>query len=555
MDNLLVIPTKIKIPHLRKDVIVRASIFHKLDQALEGRTAIALISAPVGYGKTSLVTSWLRHTKKDAAWLSLDIDDDNLPRLILYIISALQTVRPEIGLKALEILNASGWDAVQPDAVLSSLIQDISQLASPVLLVLDDVHFLASPEAQIFIANLIEYSHHYLQCFITTRNDPALLPLAKWRARSMLMEIRGDDLRFTLDEATQFLRRVMRLDLSSEQINLFLQRTEGWVAGLQLAALSVKNIDVVFTIDGAQRDITDYLISEVFNQLPASKREFLLQTSVVNRMSSSLCNAITQREDSQSMLEAIETENLFIVALDEKREWFRYHHLFKDFLRSRLLNDYSETSVKKFNGHASHWLAQNGYLTDAIDHALIALDYEYAACLIAPQSQRWMEHGEISAILKYLNELPHELTWNQWDLTLWYGWAYAVRGELASAELWTNRLEELISPQIERAAQIGKEAIPQNLQDAYAQVLAIRSVIARVNKDFASAIAFGEQALQIVPEGNQNLQATISTLLSSAVLEAGDFDEAESLLHSTRQRFSHSGSSFITFTWRWCMKG
>jgi LuxR family maltose regulon positive regulatory protein len=323
------------------------------------------------------------------------------------------------------------------------------------LLVLDDFHFLASPEAQIFIANLIEYTQPYLQCFITTRNDSALLPLAKWRARGMLMEIRGNDLRFTSDEATQFLRRVMRLDLSSEQINVLLQRTEGWVVGLQLAALSVRNKEFIFTIDGAQRDITDYLMSEVFNQLPASKREFLLQTSVVNRMSSSLCNAITQREDSQSMLEAIETDNLFIVALDENREWFRYHHLFKEFLRKRLLSDYSETSVKKMNGHASHWLAQNGYITDALDHALAAKDFEYAACLMGPQSQRWMEHGEVSAILIYLNELPHEKTWNRWDLTLWYGWAYAVRGELTSAERWTNRLEELISPQIERAAQNG----------------------------------------------------------------------------------------------------
>ena len=328
MDNLLVIPTKIQIPHLRKDVIVRASMFNKLNEVLGGGTAITLISAPAGYGKTSLMASWLRHTNKDAAWLSLDADDDNLPRLILYIISALRTVQPKIGHKALETLDASGWDAVQPDAILSSLIQDLSQLVNPVLLVLDDFHFLASPESQRFITNLIEYTHPYLQCFITTRNEPALLPLVKWRARSMLMEIRGNDLRFTLDEATQFLRRVMRFDLSSEQINVFLQRTEGWVAGLQLAALSVKNKDVVFTIDGAQRDITDYLMSEVFNQLPASKREFLLQTSVVNRMSSSLCNAITQRGDSQSMLEAIETDNLFIVALDEKREWFRYHHLF-----------------------------------------------------------------------------------------------------------------------------------------------------------------------------------------------------------------------------------
>src|SRR6185503_5472656 len=270
-------------------------------------------------------------------------------------------------------------------------------------------------------------------------------------------------------------------------------------------------------------------------------REFLYRTSLLDRFNASLCDAITGGTKSQTLLEALEADNLFMLPLDDARECFRYHELFAEFLRKHLLAEYSEDVVKELHQRASHWFASNGDVLSAIEHALAAKDYEYAACLIAPQSQQWMRRGEVSTILKYLNQLPRDLAWSQWEMCLWYGWAFAVRGELNPAVEWTNRLEALITPLIQDATLKENGPVSSELQNAYAQVLAIRSIIARQNKDFVSAIELSEQALRLVRDENRNLQTIISALLSSAVLEAGHFDQAESLLYSTRQTAYRTG--------------
>jgi len=548
MNSFPVIPTKIQPPYQRRKVILRRSAFDKLTDGLNRDPALTLISAPAGYGKTTLAVSWLQNTKKDAAWLSLDNEDYDLHRLALYVISALQKVRPEIGHDALGIMSKAQLDDLRPDTILSSLIQDLSRVKKPILLVLDDFHFIASSEVQIFIASLIEYAHPYLHCLITTRSDPGLLPLAKWRARNELTEIRAADLKFSLEETKQFLRQVLQLDTSDEQINLLYEQTEGWVTGLQLAGLAARNKNEVLPLNGGQRDLADYLLAEVFDQLSRPRQEFLVRSAIVSRMNSSLCNFITQREDSQSVLEAVENGNLFVIALDEKREWFRYHHLFADFLHKRLRVEYSETEIQGLNMRASQWLAQHGYMTEAIDHALSAADYENAACLIEPQSQRWIEHGETRTILSYLDRLPPELTWHRWSLALWYAWAYAIKGNIESAEIWVNRLESLITPIIAEASHREDQPLAESMQNAYAQVMAIRSVIARHRKDFIHAIALGEQALQLMPEENLNLRTIISALHSSVILAAGDFDQAESLLQSARVMARQTKNPYITFT-------
>lgn len=402
----------------------------------------------------------------------------------------------------------------------------------------------------IFVEMMIKHLHLQLQVLITTRKDPPLA-LARWRVRDQLMEIRTLDLQFTLQETTEFLQRVMRLELSKQDIQLLETRTEGWVAGLQLVALSVRNHRSHlsdWTLEGSHRDIADYLMSEVVGQLSEERREFLYQTSLLDRLNAALCDAITGGNKSQTLLEALETDNLFILTLDDAREWFRYHQLFAEFLRKRLLVEYSEDVVKGLHQRASHWFTSNGDMLSAIDHAFAAKDYEYAACLIGPQSQHWMRRGEISTMLKYLNQLPWDLVWSQWEMCLWYGWAFAVRGELNPAVEWTNRLEALITPLIQDVTLKENGPVSSELQNAYAQVLAIRSIIARQNKDFVSAIELSEQALRLIPEGNLHLQTIVSALLSSAVLESGQFDQAEGLLHSTRKSASRTGNSFIAFT-------
>ncbi|MEO8357254.1 MAG: LuxR C-terminal-related transcriptional regulator, partial [Chloroflexota bacterium] len=261
-----------------------------------------------------------------------------------------------------------------------------------------------------------------------------------------------------------------------------------------------------------------------------------------------LCNAMTERNDSQLTLEALEAENLFTIALDDTREWFRYHHLFADYLRKQLTAEYPEAVISGLHQRASHWLAEHGFIIEAIDHALGAKDYKEAARLVAPQCEQWIRHGETSMILKYLDQLPKELVWTEWDLCLWYGWAYGVQGDLDRCAKWTNRLETLLTPLIQNVTLQENGSIPPSLQNAYAQLLAIRSLVARQVRDYASALALGEQALQLVPADNSNLRTIVSALLSSATLEAGRFDQAESLLNSARQMAYRVGNPFITFT-------
>lgn len=550
MLNSSIIPAKINSPRARADVVIRLHAMTILDAGLKNGAALILVSAPAGYGKTTLVSNWLLAIDQPYAWLSLGAADDSPSRFIAYVIAALQKVSPAIGQDAQQLLEHGGTETLPSDAIVASLIRDVLKLSKPVVLVLDDYHCIESRTIHDFVELLIEHAHPCLQILITTRKTPPLA-LARWRARDSLAELGNAELQFTLEETTDFLQRVMRLELSKPEIQLLNSRTEGWAAGLQLAALSIRNHKNQlgqWTVAGGQRNIADYLMAEVIGQLTKTRQDFLLQTSLVERLNASLCDALTGGHHSQMQLDDLEKDNLFIQALDDAREWYRYHPLFAEFLQRRLLAEYSESAINDLHQRASRWFAEQGDMLSAIDHALAAKDFEHAAGLIAPQSEQWIQRGEISTILKYLDLLPGHLTWNDWRLCLWYGWGYATSGVTNQAEYWVQRLETLITPLIQKAAQQETGPIPAPLQNAYVQVLAIRSIIARQNKDLDSAMDLAEQALRLIPEENRSLQTIVSALLSSAVLEAGHFDRAESLLYSTRKNAYRTGNSFITFT-------
>ena len=547
MTNQTIISTKIDIPHTYTDMVIRPRILETLNAGLKHSVGLSLISAPAGYGKTTTLVSWLRKTDQRFAWLTLEPDDDSFPRFVTYLLAALQKVSSSIGRSVGMNFDVTEDVSAQIDPLISSLVNDLSDFVPPVILVLEDYHCIQSTDIHKLIEEMVEHIHPHLQLILTARHDPPL-PLARWRVRNQLIEIRTDDLQFTFDEITEFLKRVMKLELSNTDIGLLEEQTEGWVAGLQLAALSIRNHkDDSWKGSRGNRHIGEYLMAEVFNQLPPERQEFLLQTSVVSRLSASLCNILLDRDDSQRMLEALEEDNLFVIALDDSREWFRYHQLFAEFLHQRLLAEYSEDKVMELHHRASHWFRDHGLFLESIDHALAGKDYEYAACLIAPQSDLWMRRGEISTILKYLDRLPREIAWNQWNLCLWYGWTHAIKGNLHPAKMWTDRLEVLITPLIEEATVKEMAPVPSELQNAYAQVVGIRSVIARHKQDFVVAVALGEQALQLVPQDNLNLRAIISAILSSATLEGGDFDQSETVLHSARQTAYRVGNPYITF--------
>src|SRR5215208_2624999 len=531
MTSQSIISTKINIPHLRAEIVSRSRILELLNEGLMRPSTLTLISAPAGYGKTTSLVHWLGKRNESVAWLALEPNDDSFPRFIAYLMASLQGINSAIG-QTVET-NFADPDAISShiDWIVSRLVKDFSELAQPVILVLEDYHCIQSADIHKLIEEMVEHAHPYLHLILTVRHDPPL-PLARWRVRNQLIEIRTDDLQFMFDEITEFLTRVMKLELARTDIGLLEKQTEGWVAGLQLAALSIRNHkDGVWQVSKENRYIGEYLMTEVLDHLPPARQEFLLQISLVSRFNASLCNILLGGEDSQRMLEALEEDNLFVIALDDAREWFRYHQLFAEFLRQRLLAACSESKVMDLHQRASHWFRDHGFIIESIDHALAAKDYEFAACLIAPQSDLWMRRGEISTILKYLNRLPREIAWNQWNLCLWYGWTHAIKGNLTPAEMWTDRLEALVTPLIQEATLQETATVPNEFQNAYAQVVGIRSVIARHKQDFLLAVTLGEQALQLVPQDNMNLRTIISAILSSATLEAGNFDQTEAVLH------------------------
>src|SRR5688572_29889107 len=385
-----ILATKLYIPPLPPKVVVRTRLLERLDEGLSEGSKLSLISAPAGFGKTTLVSEWLASGKRPTAWLSLDEGDSDPTRFLIYLVSALQTIAPKLGEGAMEVLQAS---QSQPptEAILIALLNEITTVPNPFLLVLDDYHVIDSRAVDKALTFFVEHLPPRMHLVITTREDPAL-PIPRLRARRQLTELRAADLRFTSSEAAEFLDQVMGLHLSAEDVAALEDRTEGWIAGLQLAALSMQGYqDVAGFIQafaGDNRYIVDYLIEEVLQRQPEAVRNFLLQTSILDSLNGPLCEAVignypegTGQMGGKALLETLQRGNFFLIPLDDKRHWYRYHHLFADVLRMHLTAEQPD-QVAALHRRASEWYEQNGSAADAIHHALAAKDYERSADLI-----------------------------------------------------------------------------------------------------------------------------------------------------------------------------
>src|SRR5579871_2481834 len=341
-----------------------------------------LVSAPAGFGKTTLLTEWLELVKCPVAWLSLDSSDNHALAFWSYIVAALQSAEPRIGADATALLQSP-----QPaplEAVLTLLLNELSALSADLVLVLDDYHLIDAHAVHDGLLFLIDHLPPRLHLVIASRTDPPL-PLARMRARGELVELRAADLRFTPDEAATYFRESMALDLTPQDVAVLDGRTEGWIAALQLAALSMQGREdvagFIAGFAGDDRYIVDYLAEEVLQQQPDQIRQFLLHTCVVDRLSGSLCDALTGQADGKAVLETLQRANLFVVPLDNRRQWYRYHHLFADVLRARLLDEQPET-MPELHRRASAWFERNGEASEAIRHALAGEDFPRAADLI-----------------------------------------------------------------------------------------------------------------------------------------------------------------------------
>src|SRR5205809_3403675 len=402
-----ILATKLYLPPLRPHVVSRPRLLERLNEGLHRK--LILISAPAGFGKTTLISEWVEGIERPTAWLSLDEGDNDPTRFLTCLVAALQTIAATIGEGVLGVLQSS-----QPppsEAILTALLNEITTLPDNFVLVLDDYHVIDAKPVDMALTYLVEHLPLQMHLVIATREDPQL-PLARLRARGHLTELRAADLRFTASEAAEFLNQIMGLSLSAADIAALEDHTEGWIAGLQLAALSMQgHQDVpgfIRAFAGDHRYIVDYLVEEVLQRQPESIRRFLLQTSILERLNGPLCDAVTGQQGGSAQLDAFERGNFFVVPLDDQRHWYRYHHLFAEVLCAHLMAERPD-QVSTLHRRASEWYEQNGSAADAIRHALAAKDFERAAGLIELAVPAMLRSRQEAALLGWLKALPDEL--------------------------------------------------------------------------------------------------------------------------------------------------
>jgi LuxR family maltose regulon positive regulatory protein len=523
-----ILATKLYIPPPRTKIVPRPRLIERLNEGLVGK--LTLISAPAGFGKTTLVSEWIASCGRPVAWLSLDEGDNDPSLFLIYLVAALQTIAPNIGKGAVAVLQES-----QPpptESILTILLNEIITISNGFILVLDDYHAIDAKSIDNVLAFLLKHLPPQMHLVIASREDPPL-PLARLRARGQLTELRAADLRFTPAEAAEFLNRVMGLNLSAEDIAALEIRTEGWIAGLQLAALSMQGegdlnaADFIKSFTGSNRFVLDYLIEEVLERQPENIQTFLLHTSILERLCGSLCDAVLDSPSAsgQETLEYLERTNLFIVPLDSERRWYRYHHLFGDLLRQRLGKP---KEFAEFNLRASRWYEENGDLGAAFHHAIAAGDFVRAVDLAEAAWQGMEESFRTATWLGWVKELPEEVIRVRPVLCTLLGWAFANAGEPEASEL---RLQDA-----ERCLDGWDVANEAQLKPLPAMIALARAYNAQVLGNLVTTVKYAELALQIIPEDDFVWRAkAISTLeithwasgnLESAIRGIGDWMES-----------------------------
>jgi LuxR family maltose regulon positive regulatory protein len=430
--------TKFYVPRSRRDLLLRPRLSERLDRG--GASKLMLVSAPAGFGKTTLLSAWLAagpaapSDERLVAWLSLDRADNDPASFWAYVIAALRTAASGVGESALALLHAPQPPPIE--TVLTVLLNDLGAIAADIVLVLDDYHVIDAREVQDGMTFLLDHLPAQLHVVIAGRADPAL-PLARLRARGELVEIRAAELRFTPDEAAAYFNQMMGLQLTAREVAVLEERTEGWIAALQLAALSMQGRDdvggFIAGFAGDDRYVVDYLVEEVLQRQPDRAQTFLQQTSILGRLSGPLCDAVTGQGGSKAMLETLDRGNLFLVPLDDRRRWYRYHHLFADVLQARLLDE-QPSQVPGLHRRASAWYQQNGEQPEAIRHALAAGDFGRAADLVELAIPAMRRSRQEAAVRGWLEVIPDELIRVRPVLGVALAAALLGRGELEGVE-------------------------------------------------------------------------------------------------------------------------
>ena len=542
--SIPLIATKLYVPAPRSNVVLRPHLLDRLKEARQGK--LTLVSAPAGFGKTTLISEWVANGERPTAWLSLDEGDNDPARFLTYLIAALQSVAPDVGKALMPVLQAP-----QPpiESILTSLLNEITTIPYNFIVVLDDYHVVDSKPVDSVLTFLLNHLPPQMHLVIATREDPSLA-LARLRARGQLTELRVTDLRFSIAEATEFLNRVMGLDLTAEDVNSLEHRTEGWIAGLQLAAISMQGhrdtSGFVKSFTGSHHFVMDYLVEEVLQQQPDHVQTFLLHTSILNRLCGSLCDAVLLDEtgSGQKTLETIEQANLFIIPLDNERRWYRYHHLFADLLRQRLYQSFAtatgeaESHVNALHIRASQWYEDHGLELEAFHHAATGNDIERTERLIGGKGLPLHLRGAATAILDWLKSLPTTVLDARPSLWWLYGAMLLVNGQNTGVQEKLDAAEAALNTSDVDADDKARRLI--------GRIAAARATLALTRYQAEAQLAQSRRALAYLSPSDLSLRATANWTMGIAYQFQKDYATARQALSEAIALGQACGDLFTT---------
>lgn len=537
-----ILSTKLTIPPQRSRLVRRTRLVQKLDQGLE--VGLVLVSAPAGYGKTTLLSAWLSQVDTPVAWLSLDETDNDPPCFLAYLAAALAGIDPALG----EVLENSPNFRTQPEVVLllTPLINLIAQRKRPFFLILDDYHLIHDQLVHQLVNFLLDHRPSPLHIVLSTRADPPF-PLARMRARSEVIELRLADLRFRTREAAEFLDRTMQLTISTDDIASITARTEGWIAGLQIAALSMRNVDdvsgFIASLSGNDYYMFDYLMKEVISNQPPEIQRFLLYSSILNQLTPPLCDALLKDDieppyhPAADILQQLEHLNLFLIPLDNEHRWYRYHHLFSDLLKVILEQSYPNISLE-LHRRASAWYESQGALSEALQHALDSGDMQLVAQIVSTYVLALWESDEIASLLRKIDAMPLD----QLVCVPWLGIARAWIVGIGDVQK-TEQLLEDIELSLENTSEIiDRQLIKSHIAAARANYLSVRG-------DFDQVIIQAQIALSILPETETVLRARCLTLWGVALANSQNSPAAIPILEQALLLLRHANKpGAIMFT-------
>ncbi len=493
---------------------------------------LTLISAPPGFGKTTLLAEWLNQTELTFTFLSLDERDNDPIRFWTYFVAALRKIQPQLGEATVALIRSAENDF---EFFLTPILNEISALETDILLVLDDYHAIATPLIHQSLTFFLNHLSSWVHVVIASRCDPPL-PLARLRARGELSELRASELRFTADETKGFVRQIMKLNLSDEQVGALQTKVEGWIAGLQMATLSLKqsvNISTwIQSLQGNQRYIWDYLTEEVLEQQPATLKSFLLKTSILDRLCGSVCDAVLQAENSTETLNYLDRINLFVISLDDKRCWYRYHHLFGELL-CHYLQKQEPDRVPEYHRRAARWYEQQQQIDEAFKHALAAEDWELAADLVEKDACKLIIDADVATLFNRLEALPNEIICIRPWLCVYYAWTlWFSSGDIAGARHYLEdaKLAVQARPLPQNQPSWTNHPLASEVTEFWSNIAVLRSYLAHERGDITEAIRLAQEALKIVPEYNYWLRSLILMNLGGSYYFIDEFEQAELIL-------------------------